>query len=133
MGWDSSFETMVGKICDDFQRNFDPAAERCWIAEMGGERVGSIAVTRSGETGVAKLRLLLVAEQARGLGLGAHLVDTCHAFARKAGYTRMRLWTTNHQEDARHIYREKGYVRVADDPVHAFGMVMVNETWELDL
>ena len=109
------------------------ATERCWIAEMGGERVGSIALTRSGEAGVAKLRLLLVEEKARGMGLGAHLVDTCHAFARNAGYTRMRLWTTNHQDDARHIYRDKGYVLVAEDPAHAFGKAIVNETWELDL
>lgn len=132
-GWDSSFETMVEQICGDLEHDFDPAAERCWIAEMGGERVGSIAVTRSGEAGVAKLRLLLVAEQARGSGLGAHLVDTCHEFARNAGYRRMRLWTTNHQEDARHIYRNKGYVLVAEEPVHAFGKAMINETWELDL
>lgn len=121
------------QICAEFERSFDPAFEHCWIAEMGGERVGSIAVVRSGEDGVAKLRLLLVDEKARGSGLGSHLVDTCHRFARAAGYRKMRLWTVDHQKDARQIYRNKGYVLVAEEPVHAFGQHMVNETWELDL
>jgi DNA-binding MarR family transcriptional regulator/GNAT superfamily N-acetyltransferase len=132
-GWDDSFETLVRQICTEFERNFDPAFERCWIAEMGSERVGSIAVVRSGEDGVAKLRLLMVDDKARGSGLGSHLVDTCHQFARAAGYRKMRLWTVNHQEDARNIYRDKGYVLVAEEAVHAFGKDMVNETWELDL
>jgi DNA-binding MarR family transcriptional regulator/GNAT superfamily N-acetyltransferase len=132
-GWDSSFGTLVGEICADFERNFDPALEHCWIAEMGGQPVGSIALARSGEQGVGKLRLLLVEEQARGYGLGSRLVDECHAFARAAGCRKMRLWTTDQQKEARHIYRSKGYVLVAEEPVHAFGQDMVNETWEMDL
>ncbi|WP_312515350.1 helix-turn-helix domain-containing GNAT family N-acetyltransferase [Massilia sp.] len=132
-GFDRSFEALVGQICREFERDFDPDAERCWIAEMGGKRVGSIAVMRSGEKGVAKLRLLLVEEEARGSGLGSHLVETCHQFARDAGYKKMRLWTTDQQQDARYIYRNKAYVLVAEEPVHAFGKDMINETWELDL
>jgi GNAT superfamily N-acetyltransferase len=132
-GWDRSFETLVGQICADFERDFDPALEHCWIAEMNGQPVGSIALARSGEEGVAKLRLLLVEEQARGYGLGSRLVDECHRFARAAGYRKMRLWTTDQQMEARHIYQNKGYVLVAEEPVHAFGKDMVNETWELPL
>lgn len=132
-GWDSSFGTLVGEICADFERNFDPALEHCWIAEMGGRQVGSIALARSGEDGVGKLRLLLVDEPARGYGLGSRLVDECHAFARAVGYRKMRLWTTDQQKEARHIYQRKGYKLIAEEPVHAFGQDMVNETWEMDL
>ncbi len=132
-GWDRSFEALVGQICADFERDFDPVLEHCWIAEMNGQPVGSIAVARSGEEGVAKLRLLLVEEPARGYGLGGRLVDECHRFARAAGYRKMRLWTTDQQKEARHIYQNKGYVLVAEEPVRAFGKDMVNETWELDL
>jgi DNA-binding MarR family transcriptional regulator/GNAT superfamily N-acetyltransferase len=132
-GWDDTFEQLVGQICADFERNFDPALEHCWIAEMGGKPVGSIALARSGEADVGKLRLLLVEEQARGYGLGSRLVDECHRFARAAGYRKIRLWTTDQQKEARQIYRGKGYVLVAEEPVHAFGQDMVNETWELVL
>jgi DNA-binding MarR family transcriptional regulator/GNAT superfamily N-acetyltransferase len=132
-GWDGSFGVLVGEICADFERNFDPVLEHCWIAEMGGRQVGSIALARSGEDGVGKLRLLLVEAEARGYGLGSRLVEECHAFARAAGYRKMRLWTTDQQKEARQIYRGKGYVLIAEEPVHAFGQDMVNETWELDL
>jgi GNAT superfamily N-acetyltransferase len=133
VGWDASFEALVGDICAAFERDFDPAREHCWIAEMDGLRVGSIALARDGEEGVAKLRLLLVEEQARGYGLGSRLVDECHRYARAAGYRKMRLWTTDRQKEARQIYRNKGYALVAEEPVHAFGQDMVNETWEMDL
>ncbi|TFW22815.1 GNAT family N-acetyltransferase [Duganella callida] len=132
-GWDRSFEALVARICADFERDFDPRREHCWIAEMKGRRVGSVALARSGEEGVAKLRLLLVEQQARGYGLGSRLVDECHRFAHAAGYRKVRLWTTDQQRQARHIYRGKGYVLVAEEPVHAFGQDMVNETWELTL
>lgn len=132
-GWDASFEQLVGHICTEFARHFDPALEHCWIAEMAGQAVGSIAVARSDEAGVAKLRLLLVEEAARGHGLGSRLVDECHRFARAAGYRKMRLWTTDQQKSARQIYQGKGYVLVAQQPVHAFGQAMVDETWECDL
>lgn len=133
LGWDRSFQGLVAEICADFERDFTPALERCWIAEMAGQRVGSVAVARSGEEGVAKLRLLLVEQTARGCGLGARLVDECHRFARAAGYRKIRLWTTNQQKEARHIYASKGYRLIAEAPVHAFGKEMVDETWELGL
>jgi len=132
-GWDDSFEALVARLCADFEANFDPARERCWIAEIGGKPVGSVAVAYSGEEGVAKLRFLLVEDEARGYGLGSRLVDECHAFARAVGYRKMRLWTVDQQREARDIYRSKGYVLVGAEPVHAFGQPMIDETWEMDL
>ena len=133
LGWDASFETLVGEICADFEHHFDPSRERCWIAEIAGKPVGSIALARGSEEGVAKLRLLLVEEEARGSGLGSRLVDECHGFARRAGYRKIRLWTTDRQTEARQLYRSKAYVLVEEEPVHAFGQDMINETWELAL
>ncbi len=91
-GWTEPFEGLCGQIVADFVNKYDRKRERCWIAEMDGENVGSIMLVKDSES-VARIRLLLVDPKARGLGLGARLTDECLRFARRAGYKKITLWT----------------------------------------
>ncbi|MEO7127951.1 MAG: bifunctional helix-turn-helix transcriptional regulator/GNAT family N-acetyltransferase, partial [Rhodoferax sp.] len=131
-GWNSEFEALVADIVGKYLKNFRPDSEKCWIAELNGERVGTVFVVRKSPT-VAQLRLLILDPQARGLGLGGRLTDECIAFARGKGYKKMRLWTNSCLEAARAIYAKRGFRLVKSEPYHGFGHDLVGETWELRL
>ena len=131
-GWDGTYEALAAEIVAQFIKNYDPKCERCWIAEKDGERVGAVFVAKaSGET--AKLRLLHVEPEVRGLGIGKRLVDECVRFARQAGYQKMTLWTQDILHAARHLYKQAGFRIVREEQHHSFGKDLTAETWELDL
>jgi DNA-binding MarR family transcriptional regulator/GNAT superfamily N-acetyltransferase len=131
-GWDQRFEGLVAAIIARFVEHYDAKRERCWIAERGGKVVGSVFLVKQTET-VAKLRMLLVTPEARGLGLGARLVNECIGFARLARYRKITLWTNNVLTAARHIYRKTGFRLIKQEPNRDFGEGLVSETWELKL
>jgi GNAT superfamily N-acetyltransferase len=131
-GWDERFEALVAGIAKDFIENLDAARERCWIAEMDGEPVGSVFLVR-GNKATAKLRLLLVEPRARGLGLGRRLVEECIGFAREKGYRKLVLWTQSNLAAARAIYKACGFSLMKTEKHASFGVKLTGEYWELRL
>jgi DNA-binding MarR family transcriptional regulator/GNAT superfamily N-acetyltransferase len=131
-GFDETFEALVAEIAAKFLREFDSKRERCWVAEVNGEIVGSVFLVRQSDD-VAKLRLLLVEPNARGLGIGKRLVHECTRFALNVGYQRITLWTQSILDAARTIYEREGYRLVREEPHHSFGCDLVAQTWEKDL
>lgn len=98
-----------------------------WIvAERGGRLLGSVmlyppdADAYNGAAGPARwpeLRLLAVAPQARGAGIGQALVNECVRRARRMGATELGLHTSRSMEAAIRMYRRMGFVRA---PEHDF-------------
>jgi GNAT superfamily N-acetyltransferase len=131
-GWDATFEAMVAEIGAQFVKNFNPAWENAWIAEIEGQIVGSVFLVKVSEQ-VAKLRMLYVEPHARGQGLGQGLTDACIAFARSKGYQTLTLWTNDILVAARRIYQAAGFILVAEENHRSFGHELVGQNWDLDL
>jgi DNA-binding MarR family transcriptional regulator len=110
-GWDTGFEALVARVVADYASDNDPAREAAWIAEAGGRPVGSIFCVRNGSA----------------------LVDACVAFAREAGYRRVRLWTNSSLGAARRIYQRAGFRLVGEETSEKFGQDFTEQDWELVL
>jgi DNA-binding MarR family transcriptional regulator/GNAT superfamily N-acetyltransferase len=131
--WGWPFEGICAQIVADFVNKFDRKKERCWIAEMDGENVGTVMLVKDEQPGVARLRLLLVDPKARGLKLGTRLVDECVRFARKAGYKSMTLWSHENLTAARAIYAKAGFKLTSSEKKKSFGKNVVAEYWDMRL
>jgi DNA-binding MarR family transcriptional regulator/GNAT superfamily N-acetyltransferase len=131
-GWDESFEVMVAEIAAKFARDYDPATERSWIAEVDGTRSGSVVLTRKSKW-VGQLRLLFVDPTSRGLGIGSRLVSECVGHARHVGYRKIVLFTVQGLDAARRLYEAEGFQLTNERPGHAWGGAHLAQTWELHL
>lgn len=137
-GWDGSFENLVAEIGAKFLSDYDPDWERCWVADRDGRMVGSVFLVKVDtdsdvDAGEAKLRMLYVDPEARGLGIGRRLVRECIRFARARGYRRLTLWTNDILTAARRIYEDEGFVLIEEEKHHSFGKDLVGQYWALTL
>jgi N-acetylglutamate synthase-like GNAT family acetyltransferase len=131
-GWDWTIEALIAQIVADFINQFDPAMERCWIAEINGTIVGSVLVVKQSNE-IAKLRLLYVHESVRGHGLGKRLVTECIAFAKAKQYQTLVLWTNEGLTAARRIYESVDFELIDESSHFSFGHHQNGQNWALDL
>lgn len=92
----------------------DDPASAAYVAEAGGELLGLVAVhicpffERPGSWG--RIVALVVAEQARGRGVGGQLVARAELFAASRGCVRMEVTSADRRQDAHEFYRRRGYL-----------------------
>lgn len=132
-GFNADYEGLVARIVADFAEDHDPHLERVWIAELDGRPVGCVMCVRDDAPATARLRLLLVEPDARGLGIGDRLVSAVVDFARGAGYRDLVLWTNDVLASARRLYQRHGFALTAEKPHRSFGQDLNGQDWRLDL
>jgi DNA-binding MarR family transcriptional regulator/GNAT superfamily N-acetyltransferase len=121
-GWDASYEALVARIVADYVEKRDPDVEAACCVFCVRE-----------DAATARLRLLLVEPWARGLGIGGRLVDEVLRFARRAGYSRITLWTNDVLADARRVYQRAGFTLDDESRRHSFGKDLTSQNWSRDL
>ena len=131
-GWNEEFEALVAEKTAEFIRNFDPAHERCWLAEHQGRMVGSLCLVRVKED-VAELRLPFVSSEARNLGIGKSMLAEAIRFARHVGYKKITMWTESIHEHARDLFEDAGLRVMREIQHHRFGKDLIGQHWEMEL
>jgi GNAT superfamily N-acetyltransferase len=109
-GFDLFFEAKVATELSEFLNRFNPAYDGFWVATLGGEIIGSIAIDgmKAREHG-AHLRWFIVAQKYQERGIGNILLEEAMGFCRRAGFTRVYLWTFAGLDPARHLYEKHGF------------------------
>lgn len=93
--------------------DYAPPAGGLWLAWLGGEAVGVVALRPLPLAGACEMKRLYLRPAARGRGLGRALARACIAGARERGYRRMLLDTLPSMAPARALYAEFGFTPTA--------------------
>ncbi|WP_129691561.1 bifunctional helix-turn-helix transcriptional regulator/GNAT family N-acetyltransferase [Gottfriedia acidiceleris] len=125
------FEYYVMKGLSEFLLN--PNGGELWVAEVNGEIVGSIAITKTNES-VAQLRWFVLDEKYQGLGIGKKLIETALNFCQENQFEHVFLWTVSTLETARYLYKKYNFTLTEEKPNFEWtGSELIEERWDLVL
>jgi putative acetyltransferase len=93
---------------DDFQNQYSPPPGLFLVAVDGDAIIGTGAIRRIDDE-TAELRRMWLLPEYHGQGIGYRLTQELFAFARQAGYQRVRLSTGPEQERALYFYERLGF------------------------
>lgn len=125
------FEYYVIKGLSEFVYN--SSGGELWIAEVDGERAGSIAIKQDDEN-TAQLRWFILDDRYQGLGIGTNLFETALAYCKEHNYKQIYLWTISTLHAARHLYAKYGFTMTEEkENIEWCGEKIIEERWDLEL
>jgi ribosomal protein S18 acetylase RimI-like enzyme len=131
-GFDGSFEATVAAEIGPFALDCDPQRSRLWVAERGGEMVGSIVMASEAPERL-QLRWFLVHPYCRSMGVGRRLLDGALDFARDNGARSVFLWTLHDLDAAIRLYRLNGFQLAETVTRERWGTTVTEQRFELTL
>ena len=106
----AEFEGKVASELAAFLPRAGQNGSEIWQATLAGDFLGSISI--DGENlgqGRAHLRWFVMAEHARGRGIGRRLLETALSHCDAHGFDEIHLWTVRGLDVARHLYEATGF------------------------
>jgi putative acetyltransferase len=114
----------------NLSRSFKSARSRYCVVEREGSVVGGagIAPLKGGDSDTCELQKMYLLPEARGIGLGRALLDSCVGFARENGFRRLYAETNAMLSDAVALYKEYGF-DLLDNPLGKTGHAAVTDCY----
>jgi len=91
--------------------NYSEEKSAYFIVEKEGKLIGGagIAPLENGPTEICELQKMYLLSDARGLGVGAKLMEVCLEKARQLGFKKCYLETVDYLKDAQKLYKKSGF------------------------
>jgi DNA-binding MarR family transcriptional regulator/N-acetylglutamate synthase-like GNAT family acetyltransferase len=125
------FEYYVMKGLTQFMA--DNEGGELWVAEVNGEIVGSIAITKNSAS-IAQLRWFVLDDRFHGMGIGNKLMTTAIDFCKQNNYKHVFLWTVSILHAARHLYKKFNFSLTDEkENIEWTGKRLIEERWDLQL
>lgn len=130
-GFPSCFETKVARELAEFVDRFDERRDGLWTASIDGRVEGGVAIDGLHADGDgAHLRWFIVADGARGTGVGRRLLEAAMDFCRKRNYPKVFLWTFEGLAPARHLYERAGFCLAEEQRGSRWGAEVTEQRFE---
>ncbi|MFO7672088.1 MAG: GNAT family N-acetyltransferase [Lutibacter sp.] len=99
------------KILDTLYEAYDTEKAIYYVIEKEGEIFGGAGIKQldNYEGNVCELQKMYFLAEARGIGLGSRMMETCLQKAKEFGFEQCYLETLPYMEDARKLYRKAGF------------------------
>jgi GNAT superfamily N-acetyltransferase len=130
---------MDARFVDGVRSTVEHAVERgwpegggAWLVDGPDGLAGCVGLTGEGD-GLGRIRWVVLAPEARGIGLGRRMITEAVEEARRLGFERLELDTFGALKAAAAIYLSLGFRRVSEEQTAMWGPVIAYQHYELDL
>jgi len=131
-GMDARFVAGVRSSVEQAVERGWPKGGGAWLIDGSDGLAGSLGVTDEGD-GLGKVRWVVLAPEARGIGLGKRMITEAVGEARRLGFERLELDTFGALKAAAAIYRSLGFRLVSEEQTEMWGPPIAYQHYVLDL
>ena len=127
------FEAKVAEAMGEWMQRFEPAHDLLLMAEDEHGLLGSISLDGSGPHATvdgARIRFFIMAERARGRGVGRAMVAEVMNYIGAAGFDRAFLTTFRGLDAARKLYEDAGFVLTREELDTSWGTPLHEQRFE---